>query len=114
MLKTTWLNTINQKFFNLNEQVKANTTDTEYTSGRVVTFQRNTKKQMVLTCKIMFTVDTELPLFWAWFNDVLGQTAGAFTCSALGNKYYRFTSIPSPEDTNRNYRVLNLELEEVI
>ena len=55
----------------------------------------------------------ELALFWTWYNDVLGQNAGAFQCPALGDGVYRFASVPSPEDTDQKSRVLSMEIEEV-
>lgn len=61
----------------------------------------------------MLNTSDELPTFWDWFNDILGQTAGAFSCGALGDGYYRFIQIPDPEDTDTLNRVLSLELEEV-
>lgn len=113
MILSNWPQGVNDKFYSLSRKPKENTEAQEYTSGRVISWQRNTKKQFTINCKIMLRVADELPTFWAWFNDVLGQTAGAFTCSALGSNYYRFISIPDPEDTDTTYRVLTLELEEV-
>ena len=114
MVKTEWLENINNKFYAFSDVPKENTITQEYTSGRVVSFQRNTKKVMTFSCKIKLSVDTELPLFWAWFNDVLGQTSGYFKCSAFGTRYYRFVSVPTPEDTDRQYRTLSLEIEEAV
>lgn len=113
MIFTNWKSGVNTKFYALSRQPKANTELTEYSSGRVVAWQKNTKKQFAISCSLMLRVEDELPLFWSWFNDELGQTAGAFKCEALGDKYYRFTSVPSPSDTDTVYRVLNLEIEEV-
>lgn len=108
----TWPETVNTKFFSGNDQPKENTETVSFLSGRQVSYQINTKKIMIYKVKLEVT-KTELALFWTWFNDVLGQNASAFTCSALGNGVYRFVSIPSPEDTDQKTRVLSMEIEEV-
>lgn len=113
MILTNWKSSVNTKFYSLSSKPKENTQNTEYLSGRVVAWKRNTKDILQISCKLMLKVDTELKDFWDWFNNDLGQTAGAFTCSALGNKYYRFVSVPQPDDTDTVYRVLSLEIEEV-
>ena len=107
-----WPSEINDRFFAGNDQPKANTETTSFLSGRQVSWQINTKKIMTYKLKIKFTKE-ELALFWAWFNDVLGQNACAFTCSGLGPNTYRFVSVPSPDDTNQKTRVLSMEIEEV-
>lgn len=113
MILSNWPNGVNSKFYSYSDKPKSNTETIEYKSGRVVTWQKNTKKTKEIKCKLCLKIADELPLFWAWFNDTLGQTAGAFTCSALGSSYYRFTNTPEPEDTDTTTRVLNIELEEV-
>lgn len=109
----TWPPTVNSKFFSGNDQPKANTEEISYLSGRRVAWQINTKKLMQYKLKLYVT-KTELATFWTWFNDTLGQTAGAFTCSGLGQGTYRFMSVPSPEDTDQTGRVLSMEIEEVL
>lgn len=113
MIISEWPEGVNDNFFSLNSKPTENTENSSFLSGRVVAWQRNTKKTFTHSCKIMLDVDSEIPLFWAWFNDTLGQTAGAFYCSALGENLYRFSSVPTPDDTDRNKTVLNLEIEEV-
>ena len=108
----TWPTGVNSKFFGANNQPIANTEEISYMSGRRVAWQVNTKKLMKWKCRLFFT-HSELALFWTWFNDVLGQTAGYFTCSGLGNGVYRFSDIPSPEDTDQTTRVLSMNIEEV-
>ena len=108
----TWPSTVNSKFFSGNDQPKENTETTSFLSGRQVSYQINTKKLMIYKVKLEVT-KTELALFWTWYNDVLGQNANAFTCSALGSATYRFVSVPTPEDTNQQKRVLSMEIEEV-
>ena len=108
----SWPSTINSNFFSGNDKPKENTETTSFISGRQVSFQINTKKIMTYNVKLDLS-KTELSLFWTWFNDVLGQKANAFTCPDLGNGIYRFVSIPNPEDTNQQHRVLSMEIEEV-
>lgn len=108
----TWPSNINTKFFSGNDQPKENTETTSFLSGRQVSWQVNTKKIMTYKLKLKLT-KTELADFWTWYNDVLGQNANAFSCAALGTGAYRFTSIPSPEDTDQKTRVLSMEIEEV-
>lgn len=111
MIISTW--PVNQKFFAFSDQPKSNTQQVENLSGRVVTYQKNTKKIMTFTCSIKLKVKTELPLFWDWYNDTLGQTAGGFTCAALGDGVYHFVSTPNPQNTDTVNRILNLEIEEL-
>lgn len=113
MILTIWPEGVNTRFYSMSSKPKENTETIEFSSGRVVAWQKNTKKQMTYTAKIMLNLDTELNAFWTWFNDTLGQTAGAFLCAALGSGRYRFTSIPEPDDTDQANRVLSLEFEEV-
>lgn len=108
----TWPSTVNTRFFSGNDKPKANTETVSYLSGRQVSYQINTKKLMTFKVKLKVT-KAELALFWTWYNDVLGQNANAFTCTALGNSVYRFVSIPDPEDTDQTTRVLSMEIEEV-
>lgn len=113
MTLVTWPNNVNKKFFAFNEQAKDNTIITENLSGRTTGKQINTRNIMQFNCSIKLDKPEELSAFWDWYNDTLGQTAGAFTCSALGDKQYRFTDTPSPSDTNQKYRILDLSIEEV-
>ena len=113
MTVVAWPSTINTKFFSGNDQPKGNTETTSFLSGRQVSWRINTKDLMTYKLKLKLS-KSELALFWAWFNDQLGQNANAFTCPAIGNGYYRFVSIPSPDDTNQTSRVLSMEIEEVI
>jgi len=108
----TWPVNVNSDFFNGNDQPKENTETTSFLSGRQVSWQINTKKLMTYKLKLKLT-KTELADFWTWYNDVLGQNANAFECPALGTGTYRFTSVPSPEDTDQKIRVLSMEIEEV-
>ncbi len=108
----TWPSTVNTRFFSGNDKPKENTETVSYLSGRQVSYQINTKKLMTFKVKLEVT-KAELALFWTWYNDVLGQNANAFTCTALGNNVYRFVSIPDPEDTDQTTRVLSMEIEEV-
>lgn len=112
MIYTQWPNECNSKFFSFNSKPKDNVLTTEFISGRTVGFLKNSKNIMTISCSIRFD-KTEQDIFWNWFNDDLGQTAGAFICPALGDKYYKFTSIPEPEDTNQRFRVLKLEIKEI-
>jgi len=108
----SWPQAVNSKFFSGNNRPKENTETVSFLSGRKVSYQINTKKLMTYKLKLKLT-KTELALFWTWFNDVLGQNANAFSCKSLGNSVYRFVSIPEPEDTDQQNRVLSMEIEEV-
>lgn len=113
MILINWPSGVNKNFFGMTSHPLSNTETTSYISGRVVSWQRNTKKLMSYSLKLLLDVNTEIPLFWSWFNDSLGQTAGAFTCDAIGTSAYRFTEVPSLEDTDQNKTILNLTIEEV-
>lgn len=107
-----WPSSIPSKFFSGNDQPKENTETTSFLSGRQVSWQINTKKLMVYKVKLELT-KAQLADFWTWYNDVLGQNANAFECSALGSATYRFVSVPAPEDTDQQTRVLSMEIEEI-
>lgn len=107
-----WPSNIPSNFFSGNDQPKKNTESTTFLSGRQVSWQINTKKIMTYKLKLRIT-KAQLALFWTWFNDTLGQTVNAFTCSALGTGTYKFSSIPSPDDTDQAKRTLSMEIEEV-
>lgn len=113
MTVVEWPSTISTKFFSGNDQPKSNTETTSFLSGRQVSWRINTKDLMTYKLKLKLS-KSQLALFWAWFNDQLGQNANAFTCPAIGNGIYRFSSIPSPDDTNQTSRVLSMEIEEVM
>lgn len=107
-----WSNKVNTRFFGFSDKPKDNTTVTQYVSGRVVGWQNNTRNVMTMQCSLKLT-KKELAAFWDWYNDELGALAGVFTCGALGDKHYRFTDIPDPQDTEQTSRVLSLSIEEV-
>lgn len=111
MIKTSWPTTINQKFYAFQENPKENVELSENLSGRIIGHKINSKSIMQYSFTIKFT-KSELGAFWAWFNNILGQTSGAFTCSALGSGFFRFTEIPSPEDTNQTYREISCKVEQ--
>lgn len=112
MTVTSWPVTVNTNFYNSKAQPLNNVTQTSFLSGRTIGWQNNTRNVMSITCSLSIKVGTESQAFWDWYNDDLGGTAGIFTCAALGNGYYRFSEIPSPENTSRDFRVLNLAIEE--
>lgn len=111
MIRTTWPETINQKFYAFNENAKENIELSENLSGRIVGHKVNTKSIMQYSFSVKFT-KSELGTFWAWFNNILGQTSGAFSCDALGSGFFRFTEIPTPEGTNQTYREISCKVEQ--
>lgn len=113
MTVTTWPANVNKKFYAFNSHPKDNAIVTENISGRTVGYNANTRNVFVIDCSITLKVKTELPTFWNWFTSELGGLTGGFICDALGDKVYRFVSVPSPSDTDLQYRELNLEIEEV-
>lgn len=112
MTITEWSENVNSKFFGFNERPKENSKTTEYLSGRVTSYNVNTRSVMSFSCSLQLD-KTELAIFWTWYNDSLGGLAGCFQCSALGNGVYRFSDIPEPQDTNQQFRVLSMNIEEV-
>lgn len=108
-----WNSNVNTKFYAYNSVPKENVRESTYASGRVTAILQNTRFVHKITCSLRLKVADELPAFWTWYENTLGGRAGAFTCSALGSSYYRFTSEPSEENTDRLYRELKLEIEEV-
>lgn len=112
MTITQWSNKVNKRFYGFNEKPKDRAKITEYISGRTTAYNTNTRSVMSFTCSLKLT-KKELAFFWEWFNDELGGTAGIFDCSALGNKHYRFTDIPDPQNTEQSRRILSMSIEEV-
>lgn len=115
MIQVNFPSNVNTKFFGYKAKPKENVVLSEKLSGRTVGHRANTKDLMTITCSLLLN-KTELSAFWEWFNNSLGQTSGAFFCSALGkeNQLYRFTSVPDPQDTDTVYTTLNLELQEIL
>lgn len=111
MMISTWPN-INDKFYSYSAKPKENVVLTENLSGRVVGHKINSKDIMQMSCSIALTKE-ETKTFWYWFNNILGQTAGCFTCPAIGSNKYRFLSIPEPQDTDQTMTYLSLDIEEV-
>ena len=109
---TEWSKKVNSRFFAFNDKPKDNTRATEYMSGRITTYAANTRYVMQFSCSLHLTKQ-ELADFWQWFNDDLCGCAGAFTCGALGKGYYRFAEVPEPQDTNQQFRVLSMNIEEI-
>ncbi len=112
MTITDWNANINSKFFAFNEKPKDNTKKTDYVSGRVTAYNVNTRNVMTFSCSLQLN-KTELALFWEWYNEDLGGLSGVFRCPALGSALYRFSEIPDPQDTNQQFRVLSMNIEEV-
>lgn len=111
MTIVNWPTNVNQKFYAFNKKAKENVELTENLSGRTVGHKINTKNQMIFSCSLKVS-KAEEDIFWNWFNDTLGQTAGYFYCAALGTKLYKFISVPEPQDTNQTHRELSMEIEE--
>lgn len=103
---------LNTKFFSFLKKPKGNTSTITFISGREVSTKNNTKNIMTYSFRVEYT-PTELNNFWTWYNDVLGQNANAFTCSAIGTGVYKFTDIPEPEETNNANTILSCNIEEV-
>ena len=112
MTITAWPQGVNTDFFEAKAKPSDNVVTTAFLSGRTIGWQKNTRNIMTLSCSIKLRVGTELAAFWNWYNNDLGGTAGLFTCAALGQGYYRFTDIPDPSDSTRDWRHLNLNIEE--
>lgn len=109
-----WSNSVNKKFFSFSKKPKENATVTEFLSGRTVAYKNNERDLFTYSCNIDLDKESgELEAFWTWFNSSLGGLAGVFSCDAIGSAYYRFTSVPEPQDTDQIRTTLNLNFEEV-
>lgn len=114
MTPIAWSPYVNSKFYAYNDKPVDNVVMSEFISGRKTGHQINTKAVREINCSIRLDIHGgELESFWQWYNYELGQMAGQFTCSALGDKVYRFTQTPEPQDTDLNTRELKLSIEEV-
>lgn len=114
MTFTSWPSGVNTKFFGYQRKHMDNTVMTEFDSGRKAGFKKNTKNTFSITCTLCLSKKTtELALFWSWYDNHLGGKTGVFTCPALGDRYYRFSEDPEPQDTNQTEETLSLSIEEV-
>lgn len=113
MIKVSWSNKVNQKFYGVEESLQDNSTSSEYTSGRKAVFLKNSRFVKEYTCKLSLNVKSgEYKEFLNWFTDTLGGLSNAFTCSALGSGYYRFKSTPT-FSVGQLFKEASLEIEEV-
>lgn len=115
MTRVNWSNNVNTKFYGYSAKPKDNVVLTENLSGRTVGHKANSKDVMQIKCSLLLTAE-ELSSFWSWFNNTLGQMAGAFYCADLGGsstQLYRFLSVPELEGTDQVWKSINLEIEEV-
>lgn len=111
MTISTWPEDINNSFFSFQKQPKENTVVSDFSSGRVSGYKKNSRQQFIYTLSVRFSKEEEA-LFWEWFEEI-GTILGAFSCSALGTGYFRFVSIPSPQDTDQTHTTLELEIEDL-
>lgn len=106
-----WNTAVNQNFYAYSKKPNDNAVVSSFLSGRVTGFKRNSHQNFTFTCKLKLTKEEEAG-FWEWF-EAIGTTVGAFSCEALGNGYFRFVSIPSPDGTDQKWTILNMEIEQV-
>lgn len=116
MTYVEWPSKVNTHFFKGVTKPEDNTITTEYSSGRKITFLKNTRFIFDFECSLGVT-NTERASFWAWFTDTLGGCAGIFHCIELrrtsdSTEYFRFKEVPEESEGQKN-RVLTLSLEEV-
>lgn len=111
MTISNWPETVNTRFFGYQKKPKENAIVSEFVSGRVSGYKKNSFLQFIHSCSLLLTKE-ETAEFWEWFEE-MGTTTGAFTCTALGSGYFRFVSIPSPQDTDQMYTTLDMEIEDI-
>lgn len=108
-----WPEQVNKKFYALSKVPEDNFISTEFASGRKTVILKNTRFVNHIKCSVTVgKKNGEYEQFWNWFTVSLGGCAGAFTCSALGNGYYRFSSTPKTTETQTTAR-LDFEIEEL-
>lgn len=113
MTYTAWSSSVNTKFFALTNSYSENTNTSEFASGRKAVFLKNTRFIKTTKCSLSLNMKNgEYNAFWTWYTDVLGGTAGVFTCPALGSGFFRFKSAPS-ESTGLLQRKIEMEIEEI-
>ncbi len=113
MTYAAWCSSVNTRFFALTNSYDENTTASEYASGRKVVILKNTRFPKTIKCSLSLNIKSgEYDAFWTWYTDVLGGLSGAFSCPALGTRFYRFKSVPSESEGLMN-RTIELEIEEI-
>lgn len=105
---------VNTKFFKMIPTPIDSTETSEFIGGRKIVRLTNTRHMKELEFSVSLNVVSgEYDAFWAWF-DSIGGKAGIFHCAVLGSdKYWRFTAIPSGDDTSMDKRVITIKCEEV-
>lgn len=103
------------RFYGRQTGYASNEVSTEYDSGRVMSYQRNTRQLRQFSLTYAATKEQAV-LFDTWFRETLGGTAGRFTMPSLADDEedtvtYRFTSTPSY--SGQNLTDIEMELEEV-
>lgn len=112
MTYAAWCDSVNTRFFKVSNSYDDNSVSTGYASGRKAVFLKNTRFQKTTKCSLSLSMKNgEYSAFWTWYTDVLGGTAGAFTCPALGSGFFRFKSAPS-ESAGLLRRTIEMEIEE--
>lgn len=113
MIINEWSQYVNTKFYAYSENLKDNTILTTFLSGRTIGQKINERDIKEIKCSLRLNKKVNEDIaFWNWFSQI-GSLAGVFSCPALGNMNYRFTSIPKPQDTDQQFVKLQLEIEEV-
>lgn len=103
------------KFYAMSVGYADNEIATEYDSGRVASWQKNTRQLRELSLTYSAT-QTQAAAFDTWFRETLGGTAGRFTMAGLHpndseDVTYRFTSPPSY--SGQNLVDIEINLQEV-
>ena len=103
------------RFYGRQTGYASNEISTEYDSGRVMSYQRNTRQLRQFSVTYAAT-KAQAVIFDEWFRQTLGGTAGRFTMTSLADDEddtvtYRFTSTPSY--SGMNLTDIEMELEEV-
>lgn len=101
------------KFFGLQVGYADNEIATEYDSGRVASWQKNTRQLRELSLSYSATQE-QAAEFDTWFRETLGGTAGRFTMTGLHPNdtetvTYRFTSPPTYSGQNLVDIEMNLQ-----
>ena len=103
------------KFFGRQTAYADNELYTEYDSGRVMSYQKNTRQLREFTLTYAATKEQAV-IFDDWFCNTLGGTAGRFTMTSVAEGEsdtvtYRFTANPS--FSGQNLIDIEINIQEV-
>ncbi|MCQ2486122.1 MAG: hypothetical protein MJ168_12415 [Clostridia bacterium] len=102
------------KLYGVQTGYEDNAIQTEYDSGRVVQYQRNTKNRRRYSVSYAASKAQEV-IFFDWYENTLGGNAGTFTAPSLrgNNQMQEYRLEGTPTSSGMNIKEINMIWVEV-